>query len=111
MDAPNAAAASLPVSTVLRNAAELIEQRGWCQGTSEDDSGRVCAIGAIVKAAGYYNGAALQGAKVTLMQLIPAIRHDSLVPIAAWNDERMRSAAEVIATLREAAALAESEGR
>jgi hypothetical protein len=108
------AAASLPVSTVLRNAADLCD-RGWCQDAlAEDEDGFYtdpkdeaasawCVVGAIdvtapdVKTWAY----ALQA-----MERLVGI-HD----IACWNDWSGRTQAEVVAKLREAAALAESEGR
>jgi hypothetical protein len=110
------AAASLPVSTVLRNAAELCE-RGWCQGApSRDVGGRDgsddgflgsaswCALGAIWDAYDDF-GNFDEGAEEMLRRAI-ACRC-----IPDWNDAPERTQAEVVAKLREAAALAESEGR
>lgn len=41
---------------VLEAAALEIEVRGWCQHTLEDDAGRVCAVGAIVKVGPWRGG-------------------------------------------------------
>jgi len=41
------------VGQVLRDAAEVIRQDGWCQGYIRDTKGRVCLLGALAKAAGY----------------------------------------------------------
>lgn len=50
---PMQAWADKSVGQVLRDAAEVIRQDGWCQGYIRDTKGRVCLLGALAKAAGY----------------------------------------------------------
>lgn len=38
-----------PWRQVMREAAKIIQQRGWVQGIMEDPKGRVCMMGAILK--------------------------------------------------------------
>lgn len=50
---PMQAWADKSVGQVLRDAAEVIRQDGWCQGSIRDMKGQVCLLGALAKAAGY----------------------------------------------------------
>jgi hypothetical protein len=102
MDAPNAASASLPVSTVLRNAAELIEKKGWCQFRFLDEDGGTCLAGAGEASAKSVSG---------WWQAREFLHRYLDIDPTIWNDAPERTQAEVVAKLREAAALAESEGR
>lgn len=104
----------LTIARVLDKAADLIEPEGaWTQGEYARDAQGIavrvpnkaacfCLYGALNSAA----GSALDGPvprEITdlLMKLLPR----RLVPWA-WNDERGRTQAEVVAKLREAAAKA-----
>lgn len=40
----------MDVQKVCNEAADLIEEKGWCQGQYEDDGGRHCLLGAVSKA-------------------------------------------------------------
>ncbi|MDP9145933.1 MAG: hypothetical protein M3N43_14790 [Actinomycetota bacterium] len=78
---------------MLRHAARIIEERGWCQTTMEDRAGRVCLLGGIVKSVGYQElGRAAH--QFVMGQIGSAIN---------FNDTHGRTAAEVIAALRAAA--------
>lgn len=78
---------------VLRYAAKVIDQRGWCRGTVQELDGRVCAVGAIghaVMALSY------MGTDYVIDPSLRAVHraallifdHDSLDNIADYNDGR-----------------------
>ena len=102
------------VASLLAEAAGLCEQ-GWIQGTNEQD-GCFCAVGAIDHI--FYaidrserSWELLDAAKRFVECVIPHVEHCALVPIAAWNDLPSMTQAEVVAKLREAAAIAAKEGK
>lgn len=116
---------------VLSAAADIVE-RGWCQGTYHKRASYCfCAKGALMVAAGYrriqtrnddlvsdrVNNVQRPGehiyltAKRELVKVVPCLDDDHTCPIAEWNDATGRTQADVVATLREAAALAKAEGR
>lgn len=37
----------METADILEKAAEVLETRGWCQGTYHNPAGRVCAVGAV----------------------------------------------------------------
>lgn len=89
------------IGKVLRHAALLIEERGWCQRDWVDADGRLCIDAAV----GYAEGGDIWdkdfygGSKLTM-----DIVEDSLGETAiSWNDEPGRTAEEVTAALRAAA--------
>lgn len=77
---------------VLLDAADLIDERGWCQNTFEDDHGRICARRAISMACDHFN----DGSAISL----------AVYPygVCDFNDAPGRTQAEVVAKLREVAA-------
>lgn len=84
---------------VLLKAAELIEERGWCQFTSEDAEGHICLRQAINIAAmpGFYAcDAVFRLGRFLGTNLIAA----------QFNDTPGRTKEEVIAALRAAAEIA-----
>jgi hypothetical protein len=87
---------------VLRHAALLIEERGWCQGDAVDAHGHLCAVGAL--------SLAMYGDPECMIpsEISNALRRsfDSRYSVPIWNDVEGRTAAEVIAALRAAAELA-----
>lgn len=96
-----------PWRRVLWEAAELIERRGWCQYTAEDQQLRVCAIGAIgiAHVGDAFKPAEGNGYKAE-MHLANAVRDRAEyaeIAISMWNNASERTAAEVIAKLREVA--------
>ena len=93
------------VADVLRHAARIIEERGWCQGYFGTSSGPVCALGAVYAAG---NGDPIPTYTTQRQwEAIDALRDylDVLMipDISHWNDMQGRTAAEVIAALRAAA--------
>lgn len=98
-------------AAVLNAAADLIERDGWHQGEFWPDHGTAqieyqtgmpcCPVGAMAVILGFTCsgqhpvGAAYTPAATLLRRLVPAI--------AGWNDALGQTAANVIATMREAA--------
>ena len=83
-----------PVAQALLDAASLIEQRGWCQGTGERE-GALCMLRAIGVAAP--SDDILVAACETLGKLLNT-RFGQV-----WNDVPGRTKEEVVAMLRRAA--------
>jgi hypothetical protein len=119
----------LSVAAVLERAADLIEPEGkWTQGDSARDAngnrlragteeGAVCwcVLGAISKVVGHpasllFGAAQKALASVLPSEILPIFDDDGdELPIeASWNDAPERTQAEVVAKLREAAALAKA---
>jgi len=100
--------ANLTVAEVLDRAADLIEPAGaWTQGKWGSPETCMCAEGAIFaacEASPMYDRNRIPGAIGVLTSMLPAIPRGN--PIAFWNDDPERTQAEVVAKLREAAALA-----
>lgn len=84
------------VRDVLLGAAEVIAERGWCQGRYLDSSGAVCIEGSLRRAA--------QPSHDHLFEACLAVDRNVGRDIVAWNDAPGRTAEEVIAKLREVAA-------
>lgn len=82
-----------PVAERLRRAAQIIRERGWCQGEIEDRRGRVCLINAMALAD--VNTPTAQD-RVKAATGNPTWLHE-------WNNARGRTAAEVIDALERAA--------
>jgi hypothetical protein len=82
---------------VLREAAEVIKQRGWIQGRLRDKQGRVCAIGAISHV--FDTDLALRcgavGAEQNLRKYLSIDGGDEIT-IASWNDKPGRTKEEVV---------------
>lgn len=90
---------------VLRDAAEYIGEYGWIQGDLEDQfTGSVCALGAITRAMrdGWNDHGALEALRRHL-GLAPQTRDFILHPVARWNDEKERTAEDVILAMKRAA--------
>lgn len=105
------------VAEVLTEAADLCE-RGWCQDAFAMDSDgqevssgdpsacRFCAHGAVNRASN-----AWPVAHEAISCLAYLLKESSLPEVVmTWNDDEARTQAEVVAKLREAAALAAQEG-
>jgi hypothetical protein len=114
-------AAGVAEAGVLASAADLIEVEGaWTQrvfarnaegeetGLSECRGPAVCwcALGAISKIAGN-DDLLVERAEYALMRLLRC----EVDGIANWNDAPERTQAEVVAKLREAAAIAREQGK
>lgn len=93
----------------LLKAAQIIRERGWCQGIAEMRSGEVCAFGAILQT-GRYDTVGID-AYVRLSDFVATLDHKCLPEsagtnfVARWNDHPSRTKAEVIAALEAAARL------
>ncbi len=86
------------LSEVYDDAALIIEQDGWTQGTARDEQGCVCMYGAIQLA--YQNGPHW----VTVRHFLAIHLGVGGVPgLIDWNDKPGRTKAEVIQALRDAA--------
>lgn len=111
-------AEKLPVADVLERAADLIEPEGrWTQGALYRDrdgnpAGAMisnpicwCAVGAVIHVGGGL--CELELAEADLAETSPG----ALRPLSSWNDAPERTQAEVVAKLRQAAALAREQGQ
>lgn len=84
---------------ILREAANLIEERGWCQRAYTNEKGALCTLGAIGRTAepgsGRWSDRALA---------IKALRNN-ITPddVACWNDKTARTVDEVLRALRKTA--------
>ena len=87
-------APSVTTREVYLRAADLIEERGWCQGKFGTDD-RLCILGAIFAAEREWHRS------IGLDALRMVIGRDVIVP---WNDQEGRTQEEVVSALREAAA-------
>lgn len=85
------------VAQVLEDAADHIEQKGWCQGEYEADGGAVCAVGALDYATGVSARGWLFGPAHRVFQRRLGLH------IENWNDAPERTAHEVIDELKLAA--------
>ena len=110
---------TLSVADALERAADLIEPEGaWTQGALYRDalgepagaaSGKAvcwCAVGALNEVRGPFSDAF-----EAVEALLPKPRTFHLRPLSDWNDAPGRTQAEVVAKLREAAALAREQGK
>jgi hypothetical protein len=93
-------------SEVLRKAANVIRERGWCQGVYEKEDGRCCALGAVnvIDAQSDDPSPAYIGVEELRLTI-------GTGAVARWNDEPNRTEAEVITALEATAARLEGEGR
>lgn len=102
----------LSVAEVLDRAADLIEPAGaWMQNalSKYDIAGNptcMCVIGAVLNVP----GASFEAVDF-LDKLLPPTKVADKRPAAKWNDAPERTQAEVVAKLREAAALAREQGK
>lgn len=111
-------ACSEDVKLLLKTAAGEIRTRGWCQGVLQAADGRVCAIGALKKAAHVLAldrqralemqkdvHLAVRVCEETLTREEPLLQQSPPceVALSRWNDHRGRTAAEVIDLLERAA--------
>jgi hypothetical protein len=78
---------------LLLKSAEMIEDRGWCQGNFEDKQGRMCLMGALKAAA---PGMEAMGAYIRLRDYLGG-------SVMSWNDGTCQSQDEAVAKLRAAA--------
>ena len=95
-----------PIGRVMLDAADYIEEHGWCQGRLMSIDGRVCAVGALHQVVGWpcMTPAAVEA---TTQLCCDATNHfmwvNRIVDIPKWNDWPGRMPEEVIAAFRRAA--------
>ncbi len=89
-------------ATVLRDAVEVLRERGWIQGRFRDEQGRCCAVGAMRVADGAADNEMLsdEGA-IARLTVIEMLGTDG---VTDWSDAEGRTQAEVEAALFAAAA-------
>lgn len=105
-------------SDILRRAAEVLGEKGWTQGQSMDNEGRMCAVGAIRYAGHEMLGGSMWGHRfdeagaavdVFFAHLNSGLKPQHIVPgdvpisIPEWNDNPERTAEDVILELKRAA--------
>lgn len=96
------------LAMVYRKAAKLIEEKGWTQGISLRDNGSICTGAAIRLAAGYpaigvgEPEASLYGPFVEWLSRGGEVASwlDSRRAVEAWNDDPIRTKAQVVSALR-----------
>lgn len=104
----------METADVLEQAAEVLEQNGWVQGTlavvNEDGTGSYCAMGAVRKALGYFDHGIFgqdsrEFRRICYVAAVVdlALRQHLGTPVARWNDELAADKFEVIDTLKLAA--------
>lgn len=92
--------AKLPAERLLLlNAADLIERRGFCQGTRQDGSGQLCILGAISVA---HNGDPYSQYSTDPAGELVRAQLGGKSP-APWNNEPGRTKEEVVEAVRTAA--------
>lgn len=84
---------------ILKHAAKLIEERGWCRGDYEDDDGRLCLIGAIRLAS---TGSSNRHNHRTEDAYRAFRWAENISDAVYWNDARSRSKHQVIKALLKA---------
>lgn len=101
-------------SAALRRTAQVLRERGWCQGEFASEYGECCVIGALRVAFGslptqlcmsgedYYEARSA---------LIAAVVDGEIDCVADWNDTPGRTKDEVISALESTATRLEGEGR
>jgi len=83
---------------VLDKAADVIVERGWCQGQFRNSAGQVCALAAV------HTAARTTPFTWVADEALGIIRKRVGMSVAYWNDAPERTADEVITALRECAA-------
>jgi hypothetical protein len=73
-----------PIATILWQARQLLERRGWCQGARSNEAGAVCLEGAI-----QYAAPGSDQVWAALGLLLEAIRREfrDAQSVPQWNDE------------------------
>jgi hypothetical protein len=105
---------------VLERAADILETDGWVRYTPRGDNGQRCALSAIAAAVKTGEDMAWLGLASRAL-LVDHLEKNRLIPVHPWfsavgaiiayNDTHRRTADEVVATLRAAAAAARCRPR
>lgn len=86
---------TLTPEEILARAADLLETRGWCQGTMRAPSGQLCVMGSIREASRFMS---LFLAQRQATDALSREIQDS--EPTNWNDQPDRTVEEVISSLR-----------
>jgi hypothetical protein len=93
---------------IYAKAADVLVEKGWCQGEKKNDEGNLCAIGALMEVEDDYleSKYAMDAAAERLAAggEASAMRTGLLHPLARWNDRPERTAEDVILLFKELAA-------
>ncbi len=84
----------------LLNAAEYIEQHGWCQGSLRNPRGSACLIGALYYSNDFRGDLRKDPQWTTAIRRLTKMTH---VHPERWNDSSGRTQDEVVHVLRESA--------
>lgn len=120
----------MKASEILDGAATIIETNGWYQGHFYDEEkygpftkfarpfwqvilneGAPCCAEGALYAAAPNNVTSINSARLRLENLVLGDRWQGSRDIPSWNDAEERTKEEVLAKLREAAAIARGEGK
>ena len=88
---------------ILLNAARIIEEFGWCQGTWTDGAGHLCLEGAVRVALGDRPNSTKFTDAFTFVRVLGRVERVVGTRPARWNDTPGRTQAQVVAALRAAA--------
>lgn len=95
----------MTVADVLRKAAGVVRDRGWCRWITQDGAGRVCAYGAINTALHGHGNWDVDEDRAIDVGAVPAlvlgIRRTAL---AVWNNEVAEDGEQVAQVFEKAAA-------
>ncbi len=86
---------SKQVADVLDKARQRLIEKGWCQGTEENEFGECCALGAIIRSTQSFTRE--RGARIALRKLTGEYS------IENWNDYERRTKAQVLGAFKRAA--------
>ncbi len=98
-----------PWRQLLLEAADVIEQRGWCRHTRMNSRGEVCAVGAILSArwgfdrldwGSWYDD---EPTREAVLNLRARVASGTISGVGGWNDTPDRTKDEVVAMLRDVA--------
>jgi|SRR5271169_2563355 len=88
------------LSTILKDAADLLDEHGWCRYALKDEKGRMCIMGALNAAA---NGdAEISYAQLDVRAIAKALGDCQVGELVDWNDEIARDRRSVTRRLRAA---------
>lgn len=88
------------IKDILNGAADVLDEKGWCQGRYQNDKGEYCPAGAMI----HYADSLLELEGVKGVDIAMRILHDEVNNyVTSWNDKPERTKEEVISALRSAA--------
>ena len=82
---------------VFLKARKVIEERGWCQNSQEDNAGRVCVVGALLTVPLDYYGMWKEVEEAFIGVISLRGSHRTNISIEKWNDAKSRRKKHVLA--------------